>query len=94
MNNQIVTLETAQKIACIIAQATMYQKTNRKAIVKKLMSEQYPSLSYIFVGEVPSKGANGRCIDMKKAYRINYRCGYGPYNYAPCIEIEKQKTIV
>ena len=32
----------------------------------------------------------GRCLGLvflKEKIRINYRCGYGRYNYAPCIEV-------
>lgn len=43
----------------------------------------------IAVGEKPAKGANLSIICLKTKYRINYRCGYSRYNYAPCIEISK-----
>lgn len=39
------------------------------------------------VGEKPS---TGRCLGLtflKDRVRIGYRCGYGRYNYAPCIEV-------
>lgn len=26
---------------------------------------------------------------LKDKYRISFRCGYGRYNYAPCVEVEK-----
>ena len=41
------------------------------------------------VGEVPSKGANLSIISLKNAFRVNFRCGYGRNNYAPCVEISK-----
>ena len=37
----------------------------------------------------PCKGANGSIIELSDRYRIQYRCGYGKHNYAPCIEIVK-----
>jgi len=39
------------------------------------------------VGEVPAKGANLSVIFLSDRVRINYRCGYSRYNYAPCLEI-------
>ena len=37
--------------------------------------------------EKPCAGAAFTVKKLKDRYRINYRCGYGTYNYAPCIEI-------
>ena len=37
----------------------------------------------------PSKGASFSIIEMKDVYRVQIRCGYGKYNYAPCVEISK-----
>ena len=41
----------------------------------------------INAGEVPAKGANLSVIFMADRVRINYRCGYTRYNYAPCLDI-------
>jgi len=38
-------------------------------------------------GEKPVGGACFTVKSMKGKYRINYRCGYGKYNYAPCIDV-------
>lgn len=41
----------------------------------------------IDAGDKPAAGAVLSCIYLKDRVRINYRCGYSRYNYAPCIEV-------
>lgn len=45
--------------------------------------------NFTSVGEVFAKGANFSIMEMKGKFRVNFRCGYGRNNYAPCIEISK-----
>lgn len=37
----------------------------------------------------PAAGRSFAVIELLDRFRINYRCGYSRYNYAPCIEILK-----
>ena len=37
----------------------------------------------------PAKGASFSIVELSDRFRVNYRCGYSRYNYAPCIEILK-----
>ena len=39
--------------------------------------------------EMPCAGAAFTVKELSDRYRVNYRCGYGRHNYAPCIEILK-----
>ena len=41
--------------------------------------------------EKPCKGASFTVIELKNIFRINVRCGYGKFNYAPCLEINKKQ---
>ena len=37
----------------------------------------------------PAAGRAFAVIELSDRFRINYRCGYSRYNYAPCIEVMK-----
>ena len=39
----------------------------------------------------PCKGAAWSIIELKDVYRVQVRCGYGKWNYAPCVEIPKNQ---
>lgn len=54
------------------------------ASVRHLFPE---NVNFNFVGEKPMFGANGSIKEMKDRVRIQYKSGYGKYNYAPCLEI-------
>lgn len=41
------------------------------------------------VGEKPAAGRCWAVLEMKDVYRVNVRCGYGKFNYAPCVHILK-----
>lgn len=48
-------------------------------------------LEYRDEGEVPAGGAAFGLHRMVGGIRINFRCGYGKHNYAPCLFVfEKQ----
>ena len=85
-----VTFELIQQ-ATVIAKSKIYLRTSiseRESILvdalKSLGIENIQS-----VGEVPAKGANLSIISLKNTFRVNFRCGYGRNNYAPCVEISK-----
>lgn len=42
-----------------------------------------------FSGERPATGRAFGVIEQANRYRVNVRCGYGKYNYAPCVHILK-----
>jgi hypothetical protein len=84
----------------IIAKAAMKAKAqvrnntsmkDRAAILKKELIEAGISENRIKdEGAVPSRGAAFSVKEMKRHYRINYRCGYGRWNYAPCLSVKKK----
>ena len=58
-----------------------------ETLIESLVACGINESDIIYAGEKPCVG---RCLGvkvMKDRVRINYRCGYGRYNYAPCIEI-------
>lgn len=79
-----------EKLANEIRNATINMKniSQREDAVKEILNKfEYSHFRSDFVGEVPAKGANGSFTEMKNRVRIQYRCGYGKWNYAPCIEV-------
>jgi len=63
---------------------------DRAAILKKELIEAGISENRIKdEGSVPSRGAAFSVKEMERHYRINYRCGYGRWNYAPCLSVKK-----
>lgn len=87
MNNE---LKIVKKIGEEIAAATMNMKDfgRREEIAKEIIFN-YVGWNFTELGEVPACGANGSVKEMAETYRIQYRCGYGKWNYAPCLEIKK-----
>ena len=85
-----VTKEIANQIAAEIYKATFQIKkiSKREELVEKILEEKFPNLKYEFIGEKSHSGANGRAKKSHGGYRINYRCGYGKHNYAPCILVK------
>ena len=58
-----------------------------ETLIESLIASGINISNIINAGEKPCVG---RCLgvkQMKDRVRINYRCGYGRYNYAPCIEV-------
>jgi len=83
-------MKTIEKIQIAIS------KSKLEISKASTLEERYESLAnhlcmqnlrFDLVGEKPAKGANLSVITMKGKYRVNYRCGYGRNNYAPCVEI-------
>ena len=68
---------------------TLNSKNHRKEMVEAIMAKhKYSHFRYWFTDEdVPAAGAVGTLIEMSGKFRVNYRCAYGKWNYAPCIEI-------
>jgi hypothetical protein len=90
----ITKLELVEKMADKIRNRTMNMKSidDREAEVNEVivtMCHLIASEDISFVGEVPASGANGAITEMATKFRVQYRCGYGRNNYAPCIEILK-----
>ena len=59
-----------------------------KVLKNKLIENGIDEKDIIDAGE---RNCTGRClgiVHLKNKIRVNYRCGYGRYNYAPCIEIK------
>lgn len=59
----------------------------RDALVQELENNGYTVL-----GVYDSLRNTGRAFgvtSLKNRYRISFRCGYGRYNYAPCVEVAK-----
>lgn len=63
------------------------RKVNREQVlVEALRKEGY---KVKVVGDKHHKGQAFFAIEMKNVVRVNYRCGHGKYNYAPCVEVIK-----
>lgn len=56
------------------------------ALCKALAEE---GLTAVPAGEKPCAGAAYSIITLRDRYRVNFRCGYGRHNYAPCVEITR-----
>lgn len=61
--------------------------TDREEILVKELKKIGENVKY--VGDYPHTGRSFFVKEMKDAYRINIRCGYGRWNYAPCMEVAK-----
>ncbi len=84
-------METLNKIYAAVAKASSIcqgkKNIDRVKIFKDALSEQ--GVQGVSVGDKPAKGMSFFVKEMKECYRVNVRCGYGRYNYAPCVEISK-----
>jgi len=78
-----------EKIAKDIRNIVLGTKTeNRKDLIHNYLCTFLHSWEWRFVeDEKPHTGRVGAIIEMKDCFRINYRCGYGKWNYAPVIEL-------
>ena len=62
----------------------------RKDYLFTLLDIEFPRTQIIFCDkDKPAAGRSFAVIELSDRFRINYRCGYSRYNYAPCIEILK-----
>ena len=62
----------------------------RKGYFLSLLDIEIPRSKIIICeNEKPCAGASFTVKELKDRYRVNYLCGHGRYNYAPCIEILK-----
>jgi hypothetical protein len=78
------------KAAQIAKSLTFGQKLSEESRIEILKTELVKfGLTCEFIGNAPNKGASFSVVEMKTAYRVNVRCGYGKHNYAPCVEIKK-----
>ena len=83
-------MKTIEKIekAIKLAKTEIRKNTSiedRKEVFSQRLAMQ--GLRFEEIGEKPVGGACFTIKSMKGKYRVNYRCGYGKYNYAPCFEI-------
>lgn len=78
-----------EKIAAEIRKATLNIRSEEKRFeaVSRVMAKYDVSYNYVGEKQMGAAGAVGSIQKMKGRYRINYRCGYGKHNYAPCVEI-------
>lgn len=83
------TLENMQSIARL-AMSKVSKNTSIEDRLTILSDElKRNGFDAIDAGQKPCKGASFSVIELKNSFRINYRCGYGMYNYAPCVEVKK-----
>jgi hypothetical protein len=89
-------MDFIEDIAQKIYDSTFMKKRNREIIVKSIMNEFYPNVSYSFIGSIKIiSGANGSIHQNTNSFIVNYRCGYGfnKNNVAPCISICKTQVL-
>ena len=83
------------KIQNIAAIAKMNTKRSDSLEIRKdylftLLDIEFPRTQIVFCDkDKPAAGASFTVIELSDRFRINYRCGYSRYNYAPCIEVMK-----
>lgn len=60
---------------------------NQIYVIETILGERFKVVNAY--DEKPCRGASFSVIELSDRFRINYRCGYGMCNYAPCIEVMK-----
>lgn len=83
------TLENMQQIARLAMSKVSKNTSMTDRFVILCEELKRNGFDAIDAGQKPCKGASFSVIELKNRFRINYRCGYGKCNYAPCVEVSK-----
>lgn len=83
-------METLEKIYLAVSEASAIcqNKKNVDRVKVFISALNKQGVEGVFVGDKPAKGISFFVSKMKNSVRVNVRCGYGKFNYAPCVEIK------